>query len=408
MKILLVNKFHYLKGGSEKYYFELAEMLKEYGNEVAFFSMKNEKNIKTANKEYFVEEIDLNTGNKLKAFDIIYSKLNKKIMEKVLNEFKPDVVHINNFQRQLSASIIKAIEQRKIPIVFTAHDLQAVCPNSAMLRNGKICEACKNGKYTNCMKYKCTKGSKLKSLLSVLEARYYRKHKIYEKFDCIISPSSFVGDKIKEELPKIKKMNIMHNYIDLNKYSNYVTKDEGYALYSGRISEEKGIINLVEAFKSIKIGTLYIAGDGPEKQRIEQIIKENYLEDRIKLLGYLNSEEMKKALANCRFLVLPSIWYENCPFSIIEALAMGKPVVASNIGGIPELIENEKNGYLYQYDNIEKLKEALNKMFQTNEYFELSKNAKESAKLKFSKEKYYEELIKIYKEVLNKNEQIVE
>lgn len=407
MRILLVNKFHYLKGGSEKYYFELAEMLKEHGHEIAFFSMKNEKNIKTKNKEYLTEEINLNGGNKLKAFNIICSKDNERLMEKALNEFKPDIVHINNFQRQLSASIIKPIEKKKIPIVFTAHDLQAVCPNSAMLRNERICEECKNGQYINCMKYQCTKGSKLKSILSVLETRYYRKHKIYEKFDCIISPSSFVGNKIKEELPGIKRIEAIHNYIDLNQYSNCETQDEGYALYSGRISEEKGIINLVKAFQSIQNGVLYIAGDGPEKQKIEKFIKENNLEHRIKLLGYLNSETMKKTLASSKFLVLPSIWYENCPFSIIEALAIGKPVVASNIGGIPELIEDGTNGYLYQYDNIEKLKEALNKMFETNEYFELSKNAKESAKLKFSKDKYYKELIKIYEEVLNKNEQTV-
>ena len=141
MKILMVNKFHYLKGGSEKYYFELAELLKENGHEVAFFSMKDEKNIKTDCKEYFVEPIDLNTGSKLKALDVIYSKENKKKMEEALDEFKPDLVHLNNFQRQLSASIIDPIKRRNIPIVFTAHDVQAICPAIIMMDNDKnICE----------------------------------------------------------------------------------------------------------------------------------------------------------------------------------------------------------------------------------------------------------------------------
>ena len=144
MKILMVNKFHYLKGGSEKYYFELAELLREKGHEIAFFSMQNEKNIKTDCKEYFVENIDLNSNNKLKALDVIYSKKNKQKMIEALEEFKPDIVHINNFQRQLSASIIDAIKEKNIPIVFTAHDVQAVCPSITMLDNNKeICEECK-------------------------------------------------------------------------------------------------------------------------------------------------------------------------------------------------------------------------------------------------------------------------
>ena len=133
MKVLMVNKFHYLKGGSEKYYFELADILKENGHEVAFFSMDNEKNISTGEKEYFVEKIDLNTGSKLKAMEVIYSKKNYKKMLQAIDDFKPDIVHLNNFQRQLSASVVKAAKKRNIPIVYTAHDLQAICPAISML-----------------------------------------------------------------------------------------------------------------------------------------------------------------------------------------------------------------------------------------------------------------------------------
>ncbi len=404
MKILLVNKFHYLKGGSEKYYFDLAKLLEEHGHTVAFFSMKNEKNIKTKNKEYLVDEIDLNTGSKLKALDVIYSRANKKLMEKALDEFKPDIVHINNFQRQLSSSIIQPIKKRKIPIIFTAHDLQAICPNSAMLRNGKICEECRNGKYINCLKYKCSKNSRLKSLISVLEAQYYRKHQIYEAFDYIITPSNFVKNKIAEEKKNLKNIVTLPNFIDIEQSNNTGNSYENYALYSGRLSEEKGIINLVNAFKSITSGKLYIAGDGPEKEKIEHIIKENKLEDRIKLLGYLNKNQMRESLEKCKFLILPSIWYENCPFSIIEALTIGKPVVASNIGGIPELIENGKNGYLYKYDNIEELKNKIETMFNSADYEKMCEYAKEEAKVKFSKENYYNKLLEIYKEVVNKYE----
>ena len=151
MRVLLVNKFHWNKGGSEKYYFELGELLKQHGHEVAYFSMEDEKKIKTGDKEYFVPKFDLNNSSKLKALDVIYNKENEKIMEKALDEFKPDVVHLNNFQRQLSASIIKPIKKRNIPIVFTAHDVQAICPAITMMDNDKNpCELCMKGKYINC------------------------------------------------------------------------------------------------------------------------------------------------------------------------------------------------------------------------------------------------------------------
>ena len=401
MKILLVNKFHYLKGGSEKYYFELADLLKEKGHEVAFFSMFDEKNIKTDCKEYMVKKIDMNSKNIFKAFDVIYSKENKKKMQEALEDFKPDIVHINNFQRQLSASIIDAIKEKNIPIVFTAHDLQAVCPISAMLNNGEICEKCKGGKYYNCLKNKCTKNSTMKSMINMIEAYYYKNKNIYQNIDCIVTPSDFVKNKIQQNNEKIKKIVTIHNFIDMDKFKNYEVENEGYAIFSGRLSIEKGILNAVKAFKDIKNGKLYIAGNGPEKENIEKYIQENKLQDRIKLLGFLSQNELKKYLRKSTCLILPSIWYENCPYSIIEAFAIGKPVISTRIGGIPELVEENVNGYLYDYNNIEELTKILNEIFNDNDKTkQLGENAKKDAINKYSKDAYYNKLIKVYEKVL--------
>ena len=330
MKILLVNKFHYLKGGSEKYYFELAELLKKHGHEVAFFSMEDEKNIHTENKEYFVKPIDLNNGSKLKALDVIYSRENKKKMEETLDDFKPDIVHLNNFQRQLSASIIEPIKKKSIPIVFTAHDVQAICPAITMLDNDKnICEQCMSGKYINCIKKKCNKGSTLKSIIGALEGRYYKNKKIYtEQIDCIITPSEFYKKKFVQDGIQENKIEAIHNFINIEEY-NLSVEDEGYALYFGRLSKEKGILNLIKAFSKLKSGQLYIAGEGEEKETIEKMVKDNHLENRIKLLGFLNSDEMKETIGKCKFVIVPSIWYENCPYSVMETLAIGKPVIRS-------------------------------------------------------------------------------
>ncbi len=399
MKVLLVNKFHWNKGGSEKYYFELGELLKAHGHEVAYFSMENEKNVKTGDKEYFVPAFDLNNSSKLRALDVIYNKKNGEIMEKALDEFKPDIVHLNNFQRQLSASIIEPCKKRNIPIVFTAHDVQAICPAITMMDDDKnVCELCMGGKYTNCIKKSCNKGSKLKSVLGALEGYYYRKHKIYsEKIDYIITPSEFYRDKFIEDGINKNKIQAIHNSIEMNDY-NVKTVDDGYALYFGRLSKEKGILNLINAFKDCNKGLLYIAGEGPEKETIEDIIKKNKLEDRVKLLGFLNKEQMTEVTRKCKFVVVPSIWYENCPYSVLETLAIGKPVIGANIGGIPELVKDKENGFIYT--TTEELTTCMNKLFESDKLVkQFSKKSKELAKQEYDRDVYYEKIIRIYNEV---------
>lgn len=399
MKILLVNKFHYLKGGSEKYYFELGKLLKEHGHEVAYFSMEDEKNITTRDKEYFVDPIDLNKGSRLKALDVIYSKKNKKKMEEALEEFKPDIVHLNNFQRQLSASIIDPIKKKKIPIVFTAHDMNAICPASAMLYKGEICEDCIKKGYNSCIKKSCIKNSKLKSVLAVLETEYYKKHKIYKKIDCIIAPSEFIKNQLIKGNLEYNRIEVLHNFVEKSNVNNI--NDEGYAFYFGRLSIEKGILNIVQALKNIPNGNLLIAGDGPERENIEKYIKNNGLNDRIRLLGYLNQNEIKKYISNAKFVVVPSIWYENCPYSILETMEIGKPIIGSKIGGIPELIEDSKNGFLYEYNDINQLEEKMKLLFNNKKLVEeQSKTSKFLFEKKYNKDIYYNKIYKIYKELL--------
>lgn len=402
MKILMVNKFHYLKGGSEKYYFELAELLKEKGHEVAFFSMEDEKNIHTGCKEYFVPKIDLNSNNKLKALDVIYSKENKKKMKEAIEDFKPDIVHLNNFQRQLSASIIDAIKEKDIPIVFTAHDIQAICPNKTMLDSkNNICEKCLSGKYINCTKKNCIKDSKLKSILGTLENCYYRFKRIYtEKINYIITPSEYYKQKFIEDGISPLKIQAIHNFIDVDSY-NVPIEDEAYGLYLGRISIEKGVIDLINSFEKVEKGKLYIAGEGPEIERIEKLIAEKKITDKVKLLGHLNKEQTIDKIRKCRFAVLPSIWIDNCPYSILETMAIGKPVIGSNMGGIPELIKNGETGLVFSSGDINQLAEKMQILFSDAQLaHNLGNKAKELANKIYTKNYYYEEIIKIYERLV--------
>ncbi len=402
MRVLLVNKFHYLKGGSETYYFELAKLLKEKGHEVAFFSMQNENNIKTDCKEYFVDSIDLNSGSKLQALEVIYSKKNRKKFLEAIEDFKPDVIHVNNFQRQLSSSIILAAAKKNIPVVFTAHDYQAICPAITMLdSDNNICEDCMRGKYTNCIRKSCVKNSKLKSILGAIEGYFYRFKKIYtKKINCIITPSNFLKEKLVQDGIPEEKIQAIHNFSDVEKF-NVDVSDEGYALFFGRLAKEKGVLNLIEAFSKLENGTLYIAGEGPEKENIKNFIQEKGLEDRIKLLGRLNSEEVKECVRKSKFVVVPSIWYENCPYSIIEASLIGKPVIGARIGGIPELIIDNETGFTYEHDNIDKLAEKMRLLFEDSDLAKkMGEKAKNNALETYTKDAYYDKIIKIYENLI--------
>ena len=411
MRILLVNKFHYLKGGSEKYYFELGKLLKEHGNEVAYFSMEDEKNIKTGDKEYFVDKFELTSKNIWKVHDVIYSKKNYKKMCEAIDDFKPDIIHLNNFQRQLSSSVVFAAYDKKVPIIYTAHDVQAICPAITMLdSNGNVCEKCIGGKYNNCIENKCNKGSMLKSVIGAHEGEFYRKNNIYkDMINYIITPSKFYKAQFIKDGYDEKKVIAIHNFINVDEY-NLETKNENYALYSGRLSKEKGIINLVEAFKKLledkEINNidnikLYIAGDGPCKEEIEKYINDNNLKEKIILLGYLKQDDLKEYTRNASFTVVPSIWYENCPYSILETQAIGKAIIGANIGGIPELVQNEKNGFIYKYDDVNELKEKMKKLFNDkNLADEFGKEAQKNAKNDYDEEEYYKKIINLYNKAI--------
>lgn len=400
MRILLVNKFHYLRGGSEKYYFELAKLLKDHGHTVAFFSMKNENNIKTGDREYFVDEIDMNTGSKFEALNVIYSKKNKALMEKALEEFKPDIVHINNFQRQLSASIIDAVKEKNIPLIMTAHDLNPICPASIMLYNGEVCEDCITKGYTSCIKKKCIKNSMLKSVLGYIEKKYYDLHKIFCKVDCIISPSEFNKNQLLKGKLKCNDITVIHNFVNETEKTDYTLGD--CAFYFGRLSREKGILNLVEAINNIPGARLIIAGDGPERENIQAYIKEHKLENRITLLGYLNQNDIRENIRKCRFVTVPSIWYENCPYSILETMEIGKPIIGSKIGGIPELIQDGINGFTYEHNDVTKLTNILMKLFGNDETVkQFSKNSKQIFIQNYSAEAYYNKLMTVYNKYIN-------
>ena len=273
MKVLMVNKFFYIKGGSETYYFSLKKLLEKNGHEVIDFSMKDERNFDSPYSRYFVNNIDYNkkqnffTKVKL-GLKIIYSTEAKKNLEKLIKDTKPDIAHLHIFQHQLTSSVIDVLKKYNIPIVYTAHDLKMICPNYRMLdREYRICERCKNDRYYNCLKNKCIKRSYLKSFIGMSEAYFNKYLKKYEKIDYIITPSEFYRKKFIEFGIEPKKIEHISNFLDNTEIKYDKNIDSNYYLYFGRLSEEKGIMTLVKVAQNTGI-TLKIVGTGIEEENI--------------------------------------------------------------------------------------------------------------------------------------------
>jgi len=403
MKILLINKFHYLEGGAERSYLDTADILESHGDEVAFFSMKHPKNIKSKWEKYFVSNIDynkkLNFLNKIKAsINIFYNFEAKRNLEKLIKEFRPEVVHFHNIYRQLSPSIIDVLKKHNIPMVMTLHDYALVSTARTLSVRGEIWEKDKRGLYCQCILDKCVKNSYLKSLIAVIEIRFHKIIKIYDKIDIFISPSQFLINKFREFNFKKEIVKIAHP-IKLQETNNISNDD--YILYFGRLTKEKGADSLIDAYlkSDIKL-KLKIAGTGLEEDKLKNKAKNN---KNIEFIGFKQKKELEKLIKNAYFIVSPSNCYENAPYSLLEAMGAGKAVLAPRIGGYIELIEDGKTGYFYKFREIDDFADKIKYLANNREeIIKVGIKAREKIKKENNKEKYYKNIIKLYNEVIKR------
>ena len=412
VKVLLVNKFHYRKGGSETYYFALAELLRSAGHTVLFFAMQDERNEPCDQGRYFVSNVEYNgqqgAAQKLKsAAKLLYSAEARDKFAALLQAERPDVVHLNLVHRQITLSILEPCQKLGIPVVFTQHDLICVCPNYTCLSPNGVCEACLGGNFTPCVRQKCVKGSAAKSLLAAAEARLYRLRGSYQKIDRYLCPSAFYQDILRR--CGFTRSPILHlpNFLPRGTVYEWVLPRPGQdgLLYLGRLTPEKGIATLLRAAALCTKAPgfrLRIAGDGPQRAELEALAAELGLGERVEFLGFLTGEPLKDALRGCRAVVLPSEWYENGPYSVMEALSCGKPVIGSAAGGIPEMVREGETGFLFPPGDEAALAAAMQKLLALpeNEYAALCRNAVRLAEEKFSAQTHLERLTGIYEEVI--------
>ena len=406
MKILQVNQYYYPRGGADKYFLDLVESLTYKGHRVAVFSMQHPKNLESEWSKYFVSRISFNKPSLRDKFltpgRVIYSLEAKRKFTKLLNDFKPDIIHIHNIYHHLSPSILDAAKKMNIPVVMHLHDYKLICPNHMLFTKGKICTECQKHKYYKCVKNKCVKNSFPGSLLAATEM--YLHHNIlsiYEKnISAFIAPSQFIKNMAVNFGQDKNKISVIYNPHNLNPYFKNVKSENiygDYMLYFGRLSEEKGLKVLIEA-SSISKQKILIAGGGPEETKLKKMALD--LKAPVEFIGLKNSDELINIVSNSKAVIIPSIWNENMPLSLMEALSLNKIVIASNIGGLPEIVKDEENGFLFEAGNSQDLGYKINLIntLSPEARKAIEENAGQSGK-QFSFEKNLKAIINVYNQV---------
>lgn len=396
MKILMVNKFLYPKGGAETYVLKLGQILRSHGHAVQFFGLENEKNTVGNEAGAYVSDMDFSAGilKNLKApFRIIYSGEARKKIRLVLEDFQPDVVHLNNIQFHLTPSMILEIHKyrtetgREVKIVYTAHDYQLICPSHGLFdAELQICEKCLGGNYTHCLKTKCVKNSRAKSLLGMLDAYFWKWSKAYSYIDTIVCCSNFLKSKLDTQERFRQKTVALHNFA--NTVPLLEVSKEGYVLEFGHLSRDKGTNTLLQTAKAMPDVRFVFAGYGEAEKDIAKVENAEYV-------GFKTGKDLEMLIRKAAVSVYPSEWYENCPFSVIESQMYGTPVIGSRMGGIPELIAEGKTGELFEAGNAEDLERRLRKLLFTEGL--LKQYCENCKKQTFeTPDSYYQKLIEIY------------
>jgi glycosyltransferase involved in cell wall biosynthesis len=401
MKVLLVNKFYYPRGGSESALLMTARVLEDHGHEVAVFSMAHPNNLRSPYEKDFVSGVDFDEDRSLyrrlkAAGRILYSFEARRKLERLLREFRPDIAHLHNIHHQISPSILHTLRARRVPVVMTLHDYKVVCPTYRLLLRGQPCELCRRGRYYQCVLRTCAKGSGAKSLLAALEM--YLHHDIlgtHRLVDVYLSPSRFLKDKVAEMgFPE----NIIHvpNGLDLAGFKPAATPGEKRLVYFGRLVPEKGLSTLLSALRETKIRCLII-GDGPLRPELEHRARREGLA-HVAFCGHLPLQELRREVGRSRGVVAPSVWYENNPYNVLEAFGLGRPVIASRIGGLPELVRDGRTGWTFTPGDAAELRSRMVSLLdEPARALEMGRNARRLVERLSGTAAYYRGLTAAYR-----------
>ncbi|MBR5638401.1 MAG: glycosyltransferase [Muribaculaceae bacterium] len=406
MTILEINKYHYLKGGADTVFFNTMELLEAHGHKVVPFAIKHPKNLPSPYQSYFVDAPEIRDMNsimdKVKSIPRFISNKNAaRQLEELLKAVSPDVAHIHNMFNGLSMSILPVLHKHNIPVVVTMHETRFVCPSSYFMLRGKWCRFCRKSLHLNCLLRRCYQDSLTISAMSTIEMIHKDFLFNYDKYinRYVFLSKRFLDTHAQYREHFRKKGTILPNFMKNISDNIRVAQHKNYFLYYGRLTQEKGIKTLISAIKLLPNINFKIAGTGPLQHEIEAISGGN-----VEYLGFVVGDKLTSLVENAKFTIVPSECEDNNPMTIIESYGLGTPVLGARMGGIPEIIDDNNTGLVFEPFNVQSLRDAIiwGDKIRADEYKLLSLQAHRFAQENFNPETYYDRLMIIFNEAIDK------
>ncbi|WP_164928857.1 glycosyltransferase family 4 protein [Gloeobacter violaceus] len=399
--VLKVSQNYFIRGGSDRYFFSLAALLEKKGHSVIPFAASQPENLPTPWARYFPTAVNFSSPSPADLVHFLYSRPAARALARLLAEHRPHIAHLHIYYGQLTTAILPILRRAGIPAVQTLHEYRLACPVSTLIdAQGQLCQACSGKDYWRAVAGRCNRGSLARSLLSAAEAYYARLlGGVVDHIDRFITVSHFQRRKLAELGVPAQKMSTVHNFVDVSQIAVNPVQGE-YFLYFGRVERLKGIFTLIEAAAPLKDTPLLIVGDGEARAEAQALVERRGL-SHIRLLGPKRGEELQQLIGGSRACILPSEWYENCPMSVLEAYAFSRPVIGADIGGIPELVDPETDGWLFPAGDVEALRDRLLTALRNREQtLSMGLAGRKKIERLFSQERHYEQILDIYAKVL--------
>jgi len=405
MRILYCNKYNFPFSGTEVYLFELMELMKAQGHEVALFSMTDPRGQPTPYDQYFLPNIDFKSSAgwwaraKLAAH-AIYSTEARWRLRQVIAAFRPDVAHVRNIYHHLSPSILWELKAQGVPVLYHLNDFKLLCPTYNLVANGQACERCRGGQFRHVLTQGCYIGPPGSRLVLMAEAYFHRWLGTYQKcVDQFLAPSRFVKQKLVENGFNAQKITLLPHFQKLPAQAPPNPAPQGPILYFGRLSPEKGVADLLQAMQHLPHVRLQIAGDGPQRLELESLARDLALKN-VEFTGHVAGKALEQMIASARFTVLPSRAYETLGKTILESYAWGRPVVASDLGSRRELVEQGETGLLYPTGNVEQLHKAISFLAERPELAaQMGLTGRRFVEAQHAPEAHYRALMRLYNQM---------
>ncbi len=417
MRILQVNKFLYPKGGAEIVCLNLVDALREQGHEVSLFGMADDRNLASDDADCFPSHIDYHAARGPirkagEALRTIYGREAQRDMRRLLKRRRPDIIHAHNIYHQLTPSILAPAKEMGIPVLMTLHDYKLLCPVYTFLRDGQVCERCLGRLPFPLLAGRCKDGDPAAGAVLFLEAALHRLLRSYERgVSLFTSPSPFLRDKMIEGGTAPERIVHLPNAVPFPRsildepFQAPIEDKLPILIWVGRMSHEKGLNTLLKALANCRRPLrLQLVGDGPEERSLRDLAKQLGLgEDRLEWLGRRGRDEIPGLIRAAAGSVVPSEWYENAPLSVLESLALGRPVLGSDLGGLPEMVEDGLSGWIFRAGDQAALTAVLEEWAGSRDLrLQRGRIAHAQARERFHPDRVLDETLAVYDQVLAK------